>query len=155
MINLKKTTMRFYLSLLFAALAACQSPGDKTAGGNAAYAHATGNLTDTSRLTTIEWKEQTLDFGKIEEGEKLDIEYHFTNTGEYPLVIDRVEPSCGCTMAEVPKEPVQPGKEGIIKASFNSSGRAHANHKTLLVYANAKSTQPAELSFDVDVQPKK
>ncbi len=149
--------MRFYFFyfLTLALLAACGQGGGTTHNdGKGPYARAAVDMSDTSHFTTMEWKEKTIDYGRIDEGEKLDLEFHFTNTGQFPLVISKVEPSCGCTMAEVPKEPIAPGKDGVIKGSFNSNGRTHANHKTLFVYANAKGTQPSELSFDVDVQPK-
>lgn len=146
-----------FTSLLFVAiLAACRQPGSTALNnGKVPFAVTGAGNTDTAHLTSIEWKEKSVDYGRIEEGEKLDIEFHFTNTGSFPLTISRVEPSCGCTIAEILKEPIAPGKEGVIKGSFNSNGKAHANHKTLLVYANAKGVQPSELSFDVEVEPKK
>ena len=66
-----------------------------------------------------------------------------------------MQPSCGCTVAEQPNEPVAPGKESIIKASFNSEGRVGINHKTLFVYANTKGTSTNELKFEVEVEKKK
>ena len=103
--------------------------------------------------TTIQWLDSVKHIGKISEGEKVEIAFRFINTGNIPLVINNVVPSCGCTIAEKPQEPVAPGKEGIIRASFDSKGRTGTNHKTLTVYANtAETTYP--LSFDVDVVAK-
>lgn len=107
--------------------------------------------TDSTKFTTIEWQQQTIDFGKITEGQKLEVAYHFKNTGNKPLVISKVVPGCGCTVAETPKEPVAPGKEGIIKASFNSEGRVGPQHKSISVYANTKDVQNHELVFTVEV----
>ena len=146
----------YFTSFLFVViLASCQQTTKTDANGQGPYARNASGQTDTAHMTSIEWKEKSVDYGKIEEGQKLDIEFHFTNTGNFPLTISRVEPSCGCTVAEIPKEPIGPGKDGTIKGTFNSNGRVHANHKTLLVYANAKGIQPSELSFDVEVKPKK
>src|SRR5579862_2794891 len=73
---------------------------------------------DSSLFTKITWLDSTTrDFGIIPEGQKLEVAYRFLNSGNKPLIIARVQPSCGCTIAEQPKEPVMPGKEGIIKAS--------------------------------------
>lgn len=151
----KNIIMRLYLIflLLGGAVMSCQQPGTaeaiKTGGPVSAGATAA-----SGPLTTIEWKEKVINYGKIKEGEKLDVEFKFTNTGTHPLVISRVEPSCGCTVAEIPKEPIQPGKEGRIHGSFDSNGRMSTQHKTLLVYANAAGVQPSELSFEVEVEPK-
>jgi hypothetical protein len=58
-------------------------------------------------------------------------------------------------VAEQPEEPIQPGKEGIIKASFNSEGRTGINNKTIFVVANTRGVQSNELRFSVLVQKKK
>ena len=132
-----------------ALLAACQGPDTSSAGR--------GNLLkgiDSASLTTMEWKEKTIDYGKIAEGTKLDLVYRFTNTGEKPLVIDKVEPGCGCTVAETPKAPIAPGKEGVIRGSFDSNGRPGSQHKTIYVYTNAKGPSPQELIFTVEVVKK-
>jgi hypothetical protein len=111
---------------------------------------------DTSQYTKITWLDSTnRDFGSIPEGKKLEVSYRFLNSGDKPLIIARVQPSCGCTVAEQPDEPVMPGKEGVIKASFNSEGRVGINHKTLYVIANTKGDQNNEVRFVVLVQKKK
>ena len=109
------------------------------------------SLRDTARFTTIQWLDSSRDFGKIPEGQKLDVSFRFRNTGTTPLVIGRVQPSCGCTIAEQPQEPISPGAEGQIKASFNSEGRVGINHKSLLVTANTKGSQSFALQFVVEV----
>ena len=113
-------------------------------------------LKDSANFTSIQWLD-SLDknFGKIAEGQKLEVSFSFKNTGDKPLVITRVQPSCGCTIAEQPSEPIAPGGQGTIKASFNSEGRMGVNHKTLSVYANTKLTQVHELHFEVEVEKKK
>jgi len=58
-------------------------------------------------------------------------------------------------VAEQPEAPISPGKEGVIKASFNSEGRVGPNHKTLYVYANTKGSRSHELRFEVEVEKKK
>lgn len=111
---------------------------------------------DSSQFTKITWLDSTIrDFGSIPEGQKLEVVYRFLNSGTKPLIIARVQPSCGCTVAEQPDEPVMPGKEGVIKASFNSEGRVGINHKKIYVIANTRGTQSNEVEFSVLVQKKK
>jgi len=111
---------------------------------------------DSSLFTKITWLDSTeRDFGTIPEGQKLEVSYRFKNSGTKPLIIARVQPSCGCTVADQPEEPILPGKEGVIKASFNSEGRVGVNHKILYVVANTLGTQSNEVQFKVLVQKKK
>jgi hypothetical protein len=111
---------------------------------------------DSSQYTKITWLDSTTrDFGIIPEGQKLEVAYRFLNSGNKPLIIARVQPSCGCTVAEQPDEPIMPGKEGVIKASFNSEGRIGINHKKIYVIANTRGTQSNEIEFSVSVQKKK
>jgi hypothetical protein len=113
----------------------------------------TAATTEMNQVTTIQWIDTVKHIGKVSEGEKVEIAYKFINTGSHPLVISSVEASCGCTIAEKPEAPVAPGKEGFIKASFDSKGRIGSNHKTLTVHANtAQATYP--LVFDVEVVAK-
>jgi hypothetical protein len=130
---------------------ACQSPQRKTLLG----ASDPVSKNDSSRFTTIAWLDSVRAFGKIAEGQKLEVSFRFKNTGDHPLVIQRVQPSCGCTIAEQPTAPVLPGEEGVIKATFDSEQRKGINQKTLYVYANTKYTQTHELHFSVEVVSKK
>jgi hypothetical protein len=111
---------------------------------------------DSSQYTRITWLDSTVrNFGTIPEGRKLEVAYRFLNSGNKPLIIAKVQPSCGCTIADQPNEPVLPGKEGVIKASFNSEGRTGINHKMLYVYANTLGSINNELQFSVTVEKKK
>ena len=111
---------------------------------------------DTSQFTKITWLDSTIrNYGSIPEGQKLEVAYRFLNSGNKPLIIARVQPSCGCTVAEQPDEPIMPGKEGVIKASFNSEGRIGINHKKIYVIANTRGSQSNEIEFSVLVQKKK
>lgn len=110
---------------------------------------------DTSDFTTIQWIDSARDFGKIDEGQKLDVSFRYKNTGSTPLVIYMVRPSCGCTLAEAPGKPVAPGETGEIKAMFNSEGREGINNKEIYVDANTKGSRIHHLQFRVEVMPKK
>jgi hypothetical protein len=108
---------------------------------------------DTSNFTSIEWIDninQTLP--KIKEGDVVEVTYRFKNTGTKPLVIMDVTASCGCTVPEKPQEPVLPGKEGLIKAKFDSHAKPGPNTKTLTVLANTNGDKI--LTFSVDVEKK-
>ncbi|HEU5166293.1 MAG TPA: DUF1573 domain-containing protein [Chitinophagaceae bacterium] len=112
------------------------------------------NTVDPATLTKVEWLDgMDKDFGKIEEGKNLDVSFRFKNVGNTPLVISNVNASCGCTVPETPQKPYQPGETGVIKASFNSSGKSGTQSKQVYMTAN---TDPAmtTLTFHVEVKTK-
>jgi hypothetical protein len=111
-------------------------------------------MRDSARYTSIQWLDSAKDFGTIAEGQKVDVDFRFRNTGATPLVITQVRPSCGCTIAEQPQEPIAPGAEGHISATFNSQGHPGVNRKTLFVTANTKGSQNYSLHFVVVVNRK-
>ncbi len=57
-------------------------------------------------------------------------------------------------VAERPEQPIAPGKEGLIKASFNSSGKPGPNFKSIMVYANTEGSEEHKLNFMVEVLQK-
>ena len=111
---------------------------------------ATGDV--SKALTTIEWIDSSKNLGKINQGQKLQIAFRFKNSGTNPLVIQAVNPSCGCTVADFPKEPIAPGKEGEITGAFDSNGRTGLQHEELTVIANTEGNSEHKLTFEVDIQ---
>jgi Protein of unknown function (DUF1573) len=111
-------------------------------------------ISDTINYTTIQWLDSMQNFKKINEGQKLEINFHFRNTGTKPLVIANVRPGCGCTVAEKPEAPIAPGKEGVIKSTFDSEGKPGPVRKSIYVSANTKFTQTHEMVFEGEVIPK-
>jgi hypothetical protein len=84
----------------------------------------------------ITWKTTSVDLGKIEQGKPVTVEFEFTNPSMVPLIINSVRPNCGCTVADYPKEPVQPGKSGKIVATYNAASSG-AFSKSVVISTNA------------------
>lgn len=100
--------------------------------------------TDGSQSSaSISFETNSYDFGKINEGDKATHEFKFTNNGISPLIISNATATCGCTVPEYPKEPIAPGKTGVIKVVFNSAGKTGMQHKivTLTTNANPSTTE--------------
>jgi hypothetical protein len=81
-------------------------------------------------------QEESHDFGTIKEGVIAEYSFKFTNTGTQPLVLQDVRPSCGCTTPDWSKEPIQPGKTGIIHVKYNSTGRPGKFNKSITITTN-------------------
>lgn len=84
----------------------------------------------------IEFKTETIDYGQIEKGSDGVRIFEFTNIGDADLIIQDVKSSCGCTVPEKPKDPVAPGKTGVIKVKYDTQ-RVGKIRKTITVYSNA------------------
>jgi hypothetical protein len=102
-----------------------------TASGTAADAKAS-----TMKPEDMQFTSEIHDFGVIPEGPNADYEFVFKNTGKEPIVIQQVHASCGCTTPSYSKDPVLPGKTGIVKASYSTQGRPNAFTKTITVMSN-------------------
>ncbi len=75
-------------------------------------------------------------FGELD-GLKTHI-FTFTNNGSQPLSIYDIASTCGCTVPEWSKEPIQPGKSGTVKVTFDPLGRPGAFRKSITVKSNAR-----------------
>ncbi|MBN1416547.1 MAG: DUF1573 domain-containing protein [Bacteroidales bacterium] len=87
-------------------------------------------------VSGIEWANTTFDFGKIPQGKPVVAEFQFKNPSMIPLIVYAVKPSCGCTVAEYTKEPIQPQKTGIIKVTFDAKDSGYFQ-KSVTVDTNA------------------
>ena len=103
---------------------------------------------DSSKFTTIEWLDTAIDFGSKKMGEVVNITFRCKNTGDKPLYLYDVHPSCGCTLADYTKEPIAPGKEGKIEAQFDTK-KSHPGevHKSVSVSSNNSNYAPSALKF--------
>ena len=99
----------------------------------------TSALKDSTSVALID---TTYNFGTITEGEKVEYNFRFKNTGKKPLVIINAHASCGCTIPEKPEKPVMPGESSFIKVVFNSKGKAGHQEKSIIVSSNAKPSFP-------------
>lgn len=98
---------------------------------------------------SIEWEKTDHDFGKIELKKSVSVNFTFKNSSMMPLVITSVEPSCGCTVAEHPKEPIKPGKTGTVTISYDAGTTGYFK-KSITVLSNA-SQSPSLLYISGEV----
>lgn len=91
---------------------------------------------DPSSVGAFEFGEMEYDFGTIQEGQVIEHEFKFTNTGQAPLVISNIQASCGCTTPDWTKAPVKPGEEGYVKVAFNSANKSGVQSPTVTIQAN-------------------
>ena len=112
-------------------------------------------------LGQIAWSQNRPEATFIEKGKQLDevkegtmvkTVYYFTNTGNADLILNKVAPSCWCTIAEYPKYPIKPGAKDSIVATFDTHDRPGYQAKGINIESNAG---PINLVFEVMVAPSK
>ncbi len=91
----------------------------------------------STKGATFEWTQTIYDFGKIKLNNPVTYQFSFANRGSEPLIISSVKASCGCTVAEYSKDPVAPGQEGFVKATFDAA-KPGVFTKTITVNANTE-----------------
>ncbi|MGC3979337.1 MAG: DUF1573 domain-containing protein [Paludibacteraceae bacterium] len=97
-------------------------------------------FTAEAQKPVINFSLKEYDFGQINEQDgKATHVFEFTNTGSAPLIIQRVQASCGCTTPDWTKEPIEPGKKGTVTATYNPQGRPGPFNKQITVYSNASN----------------
>ncbi len=92
----------------------------------------------------ISFDEEIHDFGEIkEDGGTVTHSFSFTNTGGQPLIVHNVRASCGCTSPDWTRQPIQAGKKGFIKATFDPRNRPGNFNKSIIVTTNG--TEPTKV----------
>ena len=75
--------------------------------------------------------------------------FRFENSGKSPVTITSVQPSCGCTTAELEKRTYASGEKGEIKAVFTLGDRVGAQEKIIYVATDDASARPVALVLHV------
>ncbi len=94
----------------------------------------------------IKFEKTSHDFGKIPQGKNASYSFKFTNTGNAPLQLKNVKPSCGCTTPHWPKKPIRPGESAKIKAVYDA-GSPGRFHKSITVKTNMENNGTKVLSI--------
>ena len=150
---MKKIFLLLSLFVMFGAVAEAKNKKKKTSDstatsdqplqiGNAPVLPGASN-TITPAATTLKaedlaFSDMTHDFGTVLEGPDATCKFTFVNKGNEPLVIQKAQASCGCTVPTYSKDPIAPGATGTIDVAFHTAGKPAGNfNKTITVTSNA------------------
>lgn len=87
-------------------------------------------------VAAFSWDQTTYDFGKIKLNDPVSHDFTFVNSGDATLVISGVKASCGCTVTDYSKDPIEPNQQGYVRATYNAA-KPGVFSKTVTVHANA------------------
>jgi len=102
------------------------------------------------KLPSIKFDLIRYDFGTIIEGDTVDYNFKFTNTGKASLEIDSAKVTCGCTQPSYPFMPIEVGENGFIGVRYISVGKDGDQEPLITVYTNA-SKEPTTLMLKGEV----
>lgn len=71
------------------------------------------------------WEVASHDFGQVRVGQKAVHTFVVRNTGNAPLQLTSVKPSCSCTVTDYTKEAIAPGEEGYVTASYAAKHKGY------------------------------
>ena len=88
----------------------------------------------------IKFEKTVIDFGTFSIDEPVQkCTFKFTNVGNAKLVINAVHASCGCTVAEYPKDFIAPGATGEITVTYDGSNKMPGRFKkNIQIFSNCK-----------------
>lgn len=132
--HIRQIVLQFWIILATATLLSCTNDKKKS--------HA---------LTTFELEDPYRKYFPVLQGQPLYMNFKITNTGEHPLYIYDVLPSCGCTTVKHPRA-IAPGFDGAIQLEFNSNKNiGHVGIYTTLVTNTKKKYHT--FFFETNVVP--
>ncbi|MCO5043783.1 MAG: DUF1573 domain-containing protein [Verrucomicrobia bacterium] len=95
----------------------------------------------TTNAPHIACDEPNFDFGTADSSQTIEHTFVLKNTGTLTLEITRVQPACGCTVANISEKNIPPAGESRLTTRLSLQGRSGAQHKTILIESN-DPTQP-------------
>lgn len=141
----------FFLTAVVLFLSSCGDAGS----GNYKKEFKSKTVAGPDDSTFIEWIDPTVqDLGEAKRGPIMKITYAFENTGDKPLIIDSVSAGCGCTLFDIPEEPIAPGKKGKIVVRYDSKDQSlnTVNVRHVDIKANTKPLAYTQLTFTVKLR---
>jgi len=108
----------------------------------------TGNCQAVANLQVTQ---DVIDWGDIYSGEQKDGVFVLHNSGDTPLVINKVRSSCGCTAALVSEKIIQPGDEANLRVHFNSKHFQGQVVKRVVVMSNDPQQQQRQFTLRANI----
>lgn len=100
---------------------------------------------------TISFDKTTHDYGTIKSGTDGQRLFTVKNTGNKPLIITKVQASCGCTTPVWSQDPIMPGKTAQIRVGYDTKIVGPFT-KIIEVYSNDEDNSRAVINIKGTVE---
>jgi hypothetical protein len=101
----------------------------------------------------IQFDQTVYDFGKTSQVATVSGVFKFKNAGDGILKVEPPKPSCGCTVAELKPDTLQPGETGELPFTFNLGLYRATLEKHIAVRSNDPQTPEVSLTIKADYTP--
>jgi hypothetical protein len=91
---------------------------------------------DTIGLPVMTFDSLSKHLGNFAQGNILLCEFHFTNTGKTPLIIQEIHTISSNEMTEYPTAPIPPNGTGILKYKFVTESKMGNQDRTIFIESN-------------------
>lgn len=104
-------------------------------------------------ITKFEINEEIHNFGTLDAGEVVVFSFVLKNTGQNNLIIKNIETDCGCITVNYKKDPIKPGKQGIVEVRFDTTGLFGRQYKPIELEMNTED-KTKDLAVVADIKNK-
>ena len=126
-----------FLFVCFFACCACSN--NAAIRDNKSIGNSNAN-NDSIETALLKFAKKKYDFGKIDKTNSIvSADFNFENAGNIPLLIYKVDVSCGCLSTEYPKYAILPNQKEKIKVKVDIGNLTGKFDKTLIVKSNSKN----------------
>ena len=144
-IKLTKTEIKYFLYVFLGVfsvslfLKSCNSdPSKRIKSENLAAAEQRSSNNSSFPVMTFDF--ENYNYGEVVDGEIVEVDFNFTNTGKTDLIVFDASASCGCTVPKYPKnENIKPGDKGTIKVMFDTANKPGKQIKTVTLSTNTSA----------------
>ncbi len=103
-----------------------------------------------SGASQVEWiGGRTFDFGDIEKGVPASATFTYKNISDEPIVLEVVRSTCGCTVSEWSKQPVEPGQTDSIVVVYSAHKAGYFQKKIKVFFAGKRKAKKLTILGDV------
>lgn len=99
----------------------------------------------------ISFEDESYNFGKSTQREKIEHEFKFTNNGKSDLIIRKIRSTCGCTTVAPEKTVIKPGEASSFKAIFSPGSRKGRQSKSIYVISNDPKNSNVRLTIKGEI----
>lgn len=102
----------------------------------------------------ITFEKDVHDFETLKQHGDATTEFVFKNTGNEPLIVSNAKGSCGCTVPEWPREPIQPGQSSSIKVKYDSKRLGPINKSVTITSNGSEQPKVIRIKGNIEAAPK-
>jgi hypothetical protein len=101
----------------------------------------------------VQVSSRTIDFGQTDQQQLLHRDLFIENGGDQPLVIFKIESSCGCTGVILADSIIAPGARARVDVSFSTRDYQGPQEKYLQIQTNDPAERIVKIAVKADVIP--